>query len=506
MFKTDLHNLLRTFSSGEMDRFGNYIDAHCFKRNKRLPLVWADIKKHYPLFADKNFNKEKLYKKLYTNRPYNDSTMRSFYHQLYLLAEKFIIEERLNRNYFGHLNFLLEELIDRSQYSLAQKTIDNYKKGNTDKGYTSVLYFEKYRLESNRFNFMRLSGAIHNKRSAVRNLRTLNRSDEYLVVFSIAELVSDFVNAETQLRKYNIGDTITNFAKTILAKLDFEAILASFPKDSEYYHILYLHHQLFKTYNDFYDIKNYYALKKSVMDYKHLFNKDELNKLYLILIGYCTFKKNYDSENPQYKKELYELYKTFLIEEYYITYTSRYLTPDRYRAALMLALELEDFGWAETLMKKYTIKLQPKDIENMSFLAKALYLYATRKPEQALENASKIKLENFIYKYDVKNLLLKIYVDTKQHESLYHLVHTYRECLDNDTLLPKEGKQFFRTFIYYLEQLMYYRDGKTKIDIGFLLDKIQKGIDFYHRQWLVSKYKETVGENIHKKVKKFVKT
>jgi hypothetical protein len=426
--------------------------------------------------------------------------MRSFYHQLYLLAEKFIIEERLNRNYFGHLNLLLEELIDRSLYSLAQKTIDNYKKGRADEGYTSALYFEKYRLESNRFNFMRLSGAIHNKKSAVRNLRTLNRSDEYLVVFSIAELVSDFVNAETQLRKYNISDSSTNFAKTILSKLDFEAILTSFPQESEYYHIICLYYQLFKTYNDFNDIKNYYGLKKAVLDYRHLFNKDELNKLYLILIGYCTFRKNYDSENPMYKEELFELYKTFLTEEYYITYTSRYLTPDRFRAAMMLALELEDFGWAEIIMKKYTIKLQPKDIENISSLAKALYLYATGKPEQALEKASKIKLENFMFKYDVKNLLLKIYADTEERESLYHLVHSYREYLDNDTLLPKEGKQFYKLFIDYLEKLIHFKDGKTKIDVEFLLNKIQKGKDFYHKQWLISRYEQTIGKKIIKKL------
>lgn len=498
MFKTDLYNLLRTFSTVEMDRFGNYIQSHCSKRNKRLPMVWADIKKQYPLFTDKKFNKEKLYKKLYANRSYNDSTMRSFYHQLYLLAEKFLIEERLNRNHFGRLNFLLEEFIDRSQYSLAKKTIDTYKKERIDKEYTSTLYFEKYRLESNRFNFLRLSGAIHNKKSAVKNLLTLNRSDEYLVVFAIAELVSDFVNAETQLRKYNIGDTVTNFAKTILDKLDFEAILTGFPQGSEYYHILYLYYQLFKTYNDFNDIENYYELKKAVLDNKHLFNKDELNKLCLILIGYCTFRKNNDSENPLFKKELFELYKTFLNEEYYITYTSRYLTSDRYRAAMMLALELEDFRWAEAIMKKYTIKLQPKDIENMSFLAKALHFYATGKLKQALENASKIKLENFIYKYDVKNLQLKIYADTELHESLYHLVHTYRECLNNDALLSKEGKHFYGTFIYYIEQLIYYRDGKTKIDIEFLLDKFKKGKDFYHRQWLISKYEETINKKVLK--------
>lgn len=499
MVKTDLHNLLRTFSTGEMDRFGNYIQAHCSKRNKRLPLVWIEIKRQYPLFADKKFNKEKLYKKLYTGRSYNDSTMRSFYHQLYLLAEKFIIEERLNRNYFGHLNFLLEELIDRSQYGLAQKTIDNYKKGKIDKGYTSAIYFEKYRLESNRFNFMRLSGAIHSKKSAVRNLRTLNRSDEYLVVFIITELVSDFVNAETQLRKYNISDSGHNFAKSILVKLDFDTILASFPRDSEYYHILYLHYQLFKTYNHFEEIENYYAFKKAVLDYGHLFNKDEQNKLYLILIGYCTFKKNYDSGNPIYKEELSDLYKTFLTEEYFITYTSRYLTPDRYRAAIMSAIEMNDLGWAETIMKKYTIKLQPKDIENMLFLAKAMFFFAAGKPMQALENAGRIKLENFIYKYDVKNLQLKIYAETKEHESLYYLIHTYRECLDNDTLLPKEGKRFYRTFIDYLEKLILFRDGKTKIDIEFLLDKIMKGKDFYNRPWLVSGYEETIKKEILKK-------
>jgi len=494
MYRTDLYNLLKTFSSEEMDRFGNFIQSHCSKRNKRLPAIWAEINNQYPLFADKKFNKERLYKKLYTNRPYNDSTMRSFYHQLYRLAEKFIIEGRLNRNYFGNLNFLLEELIDRSQYSLAQKTIDNYKKGKTDKGYTSALYFEKYRLESNRFNFTRLSGAVHNKKSAVRNLRTLNRTDEYLVVFFIAELVSDFVNAETQLRKYNISDTTANFAKSILEKLDLEDILTSFPQDSEYYHILYLYYQLFKTYNDFDEIGNYYELKKAVMDDNHLFNRNELNKLYLVLIGYITFKKNHDSENPLYKEELYDLYKTFLTGEYYITYTSRYLTPDRYRAALMSAIEMNDFGWAETIMKKYTAKLQPKDIENMSFLAKALYSYSVGKPELALESSNKIKLENFIYKYDVKNLQLKIYTDTEQHESLYHLVHTYRGCLNNDTLLPKEGKQFYRTFIDYLEKLILFRDGKSKIDIEFLLHKIRKGNVFYHRPWLVLRYEHMIAK------------
>jgi hypothetical protein len=483
-----------------MDRFGDFVGAQCFKRNKKLPVVWAQIQKQYPLFADKKFNKERLYKKLYANRCYNDSTIRSFYHQLYLLAEKFLIEERLNRNYFGYLNFLLEEFIDRSQYGLAQKTIDNFKKKRADKGYTSALYFEKYRLESNRFNFMRLSGAIHNKSTAERNLKTLNRSDEYLVVFMIAELVSDFVNAEIQLKKYNIdGKKTENFSRNILAKLNIEEILKSFPVDSEYYRILNLYYQLFKTFKEYNKLDHYYDLKEAVISCTHLLNKDEMNKMYLILINYCTDRKNHDSRNPQYKQELYGLYKTFLTEEYFVTYTSRYLTPDRYRAAMLSALEMKDFGWAETIMKKYTIKLQPIDIENMSSLAKAFYYYETNKPEQALKDSRVIKLDNFIYKYDIKNLQLKIYTDTGQHEGLYHLIRTYKEYLHNDTLLVKEGKQFYRMFIDYLEKLILFKDGKTKIDIEFELHKIHKGKDFYHRQWLVSRYKEIIKKDIKEK-------
>jgi hypothetical protein len=456
-------------------------------------MIWTQIQKQYPLLADKKFDKEKLYKKLYAHRPYNDSTMRSFYHQLYMLAEKFLIEERLNRNYFGYLNFLLEEFIDRSQYGLAQKTIDNFKKKRSDKGYTSALFFEKYRLESNRFNFMRLSGSIHNKSTAERNLKTLNRSDEYLVVFMIAELVSDFVNAEIQLKKYNIDSGKTeNFSGNVLAKLNLESILKSFPVDSEYRLILNLYYQLFKTFKEYDNLTHYYGLKEVVTGCGHLLNRDEMNKMYLILINYCTDKKNHDSGNLQYKQELYGLYKTYLTEEYFVTYTSRYLTPDRYRAATMSALEMKDFGWAETIMKKYTIKLQPKDIENMSSLAKAFYYYETNKPEQALKSSSVIKLDNFIYKYDVKNLQLKIYTDTGQHESLYHLMRAYREYLHNDTLLVKEGKQFYRTFIDYLEKLILFKDGKTKIDIEYELHKIQKGKDFYNRLWLVAKYEEII--------------
>lgn len=489
-----------------MNRFGDFVQAHCSKRNKKLPVVWNQISKQYPLFADKKFNKERLYKKLYANRSYNDSTMRSFYHQLYLLTEKFLIAERLNRNYYGYLNFILEEFIDRSQYRLAQRTINNFKKKRADKGYTSDLYFEKYRLESNRFNFMRLSGAIHNKKTAERNLKTLNRSDEYLLVFIIAELVSDFVNAEIQLKKYNIDRRKTqNFSGNVLAKFNIESILKSFPFDSEYYHILNLYNQLFKTFIEYDKIDHYYSLKEAVANCANLLNKDEINKMFLILINYCTDKKNHDSENEQYKQELYGLYKMFLIEEYFVTYTSRYLTSDRYRAAMMSALEKKDFGWAEIIMKKYTIKLQPKDIENMSSFAKALYYYEINKPDLALSSSSLIKLDNFIYKYDIKNLQLKIYADTGQHESLYHLIRTYREYLHNDTLLVKEGKQFYRTFIDYLEKLILFRDGKTKIEIEFLLNKIKREKDFYNRHWLILKYEQTICKSVPINSKKFDK-
>jgi hypothetical protein len=401
MFKTDLYNLLRTFSTGEINRFGDFVLAHCSKRNKRLPIVWADIHKLYPLFADNKFNKEKLYKKLYGSRSYNDSTMRSFYHQLYLLAEKFLVEERHGRNYFGYLNFLLEELIDRAQYGLAQKTLEEYQKMRIDKGYTSALYFERYRLESNVFNFRRLSGAIHNKKTAERNLQTLYKSDEYLVVFFVAEIVSDFVNAEIQKRKYNIEGTTPNFLLNIIKGLNIGNILKSLSQDSEYYYVIEVYYLLFKTFQDFEGLKHYSELKKKVFEHGSVLNKDELNKLYSVLMAYCIFKKNNNSENSLYKEELSELYKTFLMKEYYITYKSRYLTRDIYRASLLLALDTKDFTWVETIMKKYTIKLLPKDIENMSLFGKAMYWYSTGDSERALEAAIKIKLDNFIYKYDI---------------------------------------------------------------------------------------------------------
>lgn len=496
MFKAELYSLLRTFSKGEMNRFGDFLLSHCSKRNKRLPLVWAEIKKQHPLFADKIFNKEKLYAKLYGKRPYNDSTMRSFYFQLYQLAEQFLVEERLGKNHFGYLNFLLEELIDRAQYGLAQKTLTDYHKIKVDKGYTSALYYEKYRLESNKFNFMRLSGAVHNKKTAIRNLKTLNKSAEYVVVFTIAELVSDFVNSQIQKRKYNIEEEAPDFLLNVISGLNIEKILDSLPQDSEYYYVVCIYYQLFKTFHEFDELKYYFELKEKVLAHMSAFNKDEINKLYSTLIAYCIFKKNHDYANPLYKEELSELYNTFLTKEYYITYKSRYLTRDVYRAALLQALELNDFSWAETIIKRYTMKLQPQDIENMSYYGRAMYLYATHDCELALETASKIKLDNFIYKYDIKNLQLKIYTDTERHENLYSVIHAYREYLKNDMLLTNEGKEFYKRFIYYLEKLIQYRDGKTKIDIEFLLSKMEKEKYFYHREWLVSKYGETTQKKI----------
>ncbi len=129
---------------------------------------------------------------------------------------------------------------------------------------------------------------------------------------------------------------------------------------------------------------------------------------------------------------------------------------------------------------------------SISCSALAFYYFSLEKFERSLEYINKIKLDYFIYKYDVKNLMLKLYFELGYDEEAISMIHSYRELLRKDVFLTDSRKLRNRNFIKYLRKLIILKIDNNIKDIENIKIDLQNINEIRYKRWLISKVDEIV--------------
>jgi hypothetical protein len=77
MIKSKAIDIISTFEAKEFNEFGKFINSPFFNTNSKLVELYSLLKKNFPSFSKKSFNKENIYKNLFPGKNYNDSTMKA---------------------------------------------------------------------------------------------------------------------------------------------------------------------------------------------------------------------------------------------------------------------------------------------------------------------------------------------------------------------------------------------------------------------------------------------
>src|SRR5260370_5344844 len=110
MLKSKFIDILKTFSPKEFKQFRDFIHSPFHNSNKNVIKLYEIIRKYTPKFDSSSIEKEKLFRKLYPGKKYNDTVMRILLSDLLRLGEEFLIQRRSRQNPFAENLFLLEEL------------------------------------------------------------------------------------------------------------------------------------------------------------------------------------------------------------------------------------------------------------------------------------------------------------------------------------------------------------------------------------------------------------
>ncbi len=482
MFKHNILELFGSFSKDEISRFEKYLSNNSSMKMLKL---YHEIIKHYPDFDSALMDKNALSVNTSLSGTNNNSTLRDALSELMRITMKYISISNFENNNFESANLVLEELSRRGSTKVLQKKIreaEEYFESNNI--IDSRFQYNKYWFDSLVYNFETTNSKIIHKPKAIEKVDKLSELCYTLLNFCIPEIISLHLNAKLLSEKYNVDYTETSLSK-IVALIDLKNLIRIYEDQNPATFKLYK--LLMDMFENFEKDQYYFRYKDYLAENSRLFSFDEVSFHYNWLISYCIARKSASDGYGNFDTELFELYNTFLENRYYVNRKTKYLAVDMFRDILLHALGSENYVWAEEFIVNYCSEIEPDERENLVNFSYAHLYYNSGQTGKALEYYRKIKMDNFIFKYDIKILILKIYTELNYFEEALSEIKAFREFLRNNPMVSASKKTRFGNFVRHLEKLILYMAGKDSIDVSYLKSKLMKEKSLTQKKWLIDK-------------------
>lgn len=477
MFKTNLIDVIKTFSKDEVKRFVDFVNSPYHNSNKSVIKLAELLKKYYPEFDNRNFTREKIYSKLYPGSVYNDQVLRNIMSDALQLCFEFLILETAKRNTAERSIYLLKELRTRKLDPIYDKMMKNSYKALESEHVVNFGYFENlYRLESEVF----LNELIHNRQEAVYPV--VQRQSELLTYDYIAKLINHIIDMNVNEKYYSTsGNT---FVKDIYSNIDIRGILERLKNTSEIeYRVLSLFYSRAKLALNGTD-EDYYGFREQFFGSINLLNSSTafifLATLETYIIG-CI-----KSDPGKYRKELHFIHKKSIEHGLLKLYEEDYLNLVKYWNVFINSIEINDTDFAEEFAGNYCSTLEPEVKEGAYNLSKAIIAYKRRNYDEALNLLNKTKLSQYLFKLTIKTFYLRIYFEKGDFQSAGFALDSYKQFLYKNKTISETYRNTYLNFASMYNELIKVSLGEktgTKEELTEKIESFRSNI--YNRQWLL---------------------
>ena len=485
MIKSVFFDIIKTFSAAELKQFRDFLHSPFHNTNKNVIRLYEYLRKFSPDFnrekSRKLLTKEKIFKKIFPGKKYNDIVLRILLSDLIKLSEEFLTYQGLKNNTFDEYKLLMQEL--------NIKGIDNLYKRIYKEAYNLVLdhddirtkYLKLFEYEMNFIDFH----LQRNKQQLITG-NVMARS-EYLICFFILELAGNIhdlvINEQTFNARFDF-----NLAYEFINRFDFDTLLRKMKVVGfKHYTTIVIYINMIRALLNENDDQCYDDFKKTVFEYYDNFSKHEAYNLLTDLETCCLNRRKYD--HRKYELEMYSVYQLMLSKNNY-SYYGEDMGLQRYKNILVNFINLRKFEEVEKFVNTYISKVSPEIKDNLYLYSIALVEFSKKNFTNALQLIQKIKYDYFTLKYDVKNLTLRIYYELKYFENAYSLIDTYKHFLIKNKVVSDFFRERYLNFINFMNALIKYNAGNSNYIVEKLKDDLLKTNNVVSRDWLLEKIEE----------------
>lgn len=229
---------------------------------------------------------------------------------------------------------------------------------------------------------------------------------------------------------------------------------------------------------------------------EHFFERQELYSIYIYLQNYCT--KKYNSGLLEYAGKLFDLYKVMLekgllYEE--LPNGKKELAEAHYLNIVRLSARVKDFAFAETFINEHKNYINAEKRQN-TFLYNLSYLYFEQKKfDKVLETLRHVDFLTATYALDARTLMLKYAYETDEETLLTNQLSSFRVFVSGQkNKVPESTRLIFVSFCKHLTTLAgirYNPNRRTRAEIERLRAKMEEDPHSGHKNsWLYEKLEQ----------------
>lgn len=485
MQDSKLLEILKTFSSKEWKDFEKFVNSPYFSSGRDVSGIYALLKKYYPQFTSENLNKEKVFASLFPKEKFNEKKLKNITSDLTKIAEQFLVFERLASNEITFDETLARVYKGKKNDKLFLRTLNLLEKK------LSVQKFQSDRCFSEEERYERLMEEYFigiNKFD-----KSVPKRVKYTEYFTLTFLVS-FLRKQRDkivIEKYYNLEMKSALIDSVYESIDFDKMLKLLKeKKSEWLWFVEIYYYVMKSIQN---VKNESMFNKlQELFYKNI-DKFSRKEQYFMFNDFIAWIHTKDDElGTSSPEQEFEVFKKMLEQKAYSPAEEEYMSVLLYRNLINIALNLQEYDWFENFVTEFTPMLKPEFRENMKNLAMAKLYFDKGSFEESLESLSKIPYDVFIYKLDIKNLMLRIYYELDLTEAGFSMVNAYRNFLSSSDEVSETFRKHQSNFLFYYNKLLKAKADNNFEDVDFILSEINKKESIAERTWLIEKAEKLI--------------
>lgn len=474
MYSSKLYSALTYFDKYQQNRLRKYINSPYFNKNEGIILLFEILVKHINKYLNaptpKNLTKEDIWRKIYSQKKYDDIRFRKLNSDLLKLVEGFLAQQVFEENPVHKAAYLIDAVEKKGMTELYESTSRRSKNlVNQQLQKPADNFYYEYRIEKIKYNFNKYKF----ERSIRYNVEDIgNNLDKFYIAAKLRYYCTIILPQQAKnSHKYDLL-----FIDQIIKNIE-ENKYEDVPPIAVYY-------QIYLTLTDVDNVEHYYKLRELLVKFAGQFPTAEAKSLYDSAVNYCVIKNNQGHSN--FIHELFKVYQDSL--ETGVIYGDGELAPGHFRNIVNVATRIGNYKWAEQFINDFKSKL-PEDFRKnaVSYTLARLYFFQ-KEYNKVIELLQEVEYEDVNYNIGSKVFLLKIYFELDQTEPLFSIMESFRVYLTRHKEIPLPKRRNYFNLIKFTKKLINImpKDKKKLDKVKLEIEKTESAID----PWILEKIKE----------------
>lgn len=436
MKNTQLIAVLTTLDKKERLEFSKWLQSPFFNTRQDVIQLFDYLIAGNHLREDKFLDKERVFRKVYRDEPYDDAKLRQVNHFLLKQLENYLAYREICNDPYNLPIALLKVYRKRRLEKAFHKAFGSLIRsglGQTRLDGAGLKHASEMRAE-----YTVLMGTVVDRTKDVGLQESLDAFDVQFIAEMLKYAGEARSHEKVVRRKYE-----SRLLEPVLEAVRADESLLEYPAITIYYYIY-----LIQTKPEAESEPDYYALRRAIDQHGDLFSPTEQRDIYLMALNYCIAKMN--KGFTPFVREAFEILQHSI--ESKIIMEKGVLSRWTYLNAALIALRLKEYDWVEQLIERYTSYLDEQHQQNFSNFCRAKLLVERKQYRDAMPLLVQFEPSDYLLNLNAKSMLLKMFYEQDEWDALDSLLESMRIYLKRKEVIGYH-KANYQNIVRYTKKL-----------------------------------------------------